>query len=425
MACQNFQDFKATLSANTDENTHAVGASGLRLDVVCSVSELDCASWNEMVAGESIYLHTDYLQAMEASFGKDLEYRLVRFYEANRMVGVAAFQLTHFESGNISKNFSTKNTVVAWATKWLRNDRTFIRFKVLVCGNSFASGEHGHRFCPTVDSTHRYAALQEAITTIKAQEKARRNKISAVVIKDFYPSSYRDARQFRKNGYSEFTVDPNMIMPLRKEWTTFEHYLDALNSKFRTKARAALRRSAGVEIRRLGPEDLKANTKDFEFLYNEVYSKAEFRMGKLNTDVFYNYFETLGDRYVLKGFFLDGKMVGFISGFVYDNLLDAHFVGIDYNYNYSHAVYQRMLYEYVREGIERECNRIAFGRTAMEIKSTVGAFPVDLRLYIRHRAKAPNALMRIMFHYIKPSEYATRNPYKKEELEVIATRRLD
>lgn len=425
MACQNFQDFKTTLSGKTEAATAPVGSSGLRLDVVKSVSDLDIKKWNDLVAGESIYLHTDYLQAMEASFGKDLEYRLVRFFESDRLVGIAAFQLTHFESGNISRNFSTSNTLVQWATKWLRSDRTFIRFKVLVCGNSFASGEHGHRFCPTVDSRHRFGALHEAITSIKASERASGNKISAILVKDFYPSSYRYARQFRKNGYSEFTVDPNMIMPLRPEWTSFEHYLDALNSKFRSKARASMRRSEAVEVRSLGPEDLKARGKDFEFLYNEVYRRAEFRMGKLNIKAFQNYFETLGERYVLKGFFLDGKMVGFISGFVYDDLLDAHFVGIDYNFNKSHGIYQRMLYEYVREGIARGCSRIAFGRTAMEIKSTVGAFPVDLRLYIRHRSKAPNALMRILFHYIKPSTYATRSPYKKEELQKINAGRLD
>ena len=49
---------------------------------------------------------------------------------------------------------------------------------------------------------------------------------------------------------------------------------------------------------------------------------------------------------------------------------------------------------------------------------------MDLKLYIRHRSTAPNTLLRILFSYIKPSEYSLRNPYKKDELEVLETLEL-
>ncbi|NNE56132.1 MAG: hypothetical protein HKN32_08935, partial [Flavobacteriales bacterium] len=54
-----------------------------------------------------------------------------------------------------------------------------------------------------------------------------------------------------------------------------------------------------------------------------------------------------------------------------------------------------------------------FGRTAMEIKSTVGAFPVDLKIFIKHRSKAPNQLLRILFSYVKPADFDQRVPYKE------------
>jgi hypothetical protein len=124
---------------------------------------------------------------------------------------------------------------------------------------------------------------------------------------------------------------------------------------------------------------------------------------------------------MLKGYFLKGKLVGFQSGFEYNDSLDAHFVGIDYGINQEYSIYSRMLYDYVEEGIRRKVQRISFGRTAMEIKSTVGAFPVDLKCYIKHRSNTPNRLLKVLFHYVKPSEYDQRIPYKKQEMAHIAS----
>ena len=63
------------------------------------------------------------------------------------------------------------------------------------------------------------------------------------------------------------------------------------------------------------------------------------------------------------------------------NNLDAHFVGINYEYNREYAVYQRMLYDYIQIAIENRLQQINFGRTASEIKSSVGAEPQNLTIY--------------------------------------------
>lgn len=421
MSCQTFQEFKAILSRPPQEPTVPIPASGLRCSIVEQLSEVDIDSWNALVNGDTLYLHSDYLRAMEASSSDELSYRYVRFYEESRLVGVAAFQLTAFETGDISSNFASSNTVVKWATKWLRRDSTFLRFNLLVCGNAFSTGEHGFRFCPSVSAEDTFRALHEAIERIKADCKSHGERISAIIVKDFYPPSYQFARQFRLHHYGQFEVDPNMMMPIRPEWKSFNDYLDALNSKFRTKARGALKKSRELSIRRLTLEDFRTHRAEFERLYDQVYSRAGFRLGKLTPEAFENYFRMPGDKYFMFGYFLEDNMVGFQSGFEYDRVLDAHFVGLDYDYNHQYAVYPTMLYEYIREAIARGCTRVAFGRTAMEIKSTVGAFPVDLKLYIRHRSTASNTLLRILFSYIKPSEYSLRNPYKKDELEVLET----
>lgn len=393
---------------------HPRKGSDLTCKMVESVAELDTREWNALIGDSSIYLHSDYLKALEVSLGRLMRYRFAHWYRGKELVGVAAFQITHFESGNISSNFSTKNVIVSWFTKRLRGENTFMRFRVVVCGNAFATGEHGFRFAEGITEDEQYRAINSALAIIKAEMKAEKTKISAVIIKDFYPRSFEFSGRFRQKGYSEFAVDPNMVMPLHPDWKSLDDYLAALNSKFRTKAKSAYKKSSHLEVRKMKGKEFAEYRSEFQKLYNQVYKRADFRLGKLNFEAFANFCGMCGDRYFLKAFFLNGKLVGFQSGFEYNGTLDAHFVGIDYSQNVQHSIYPRMLYEYIDEAIERGCKSISFGRTAMEIKSSVGAFPVDLKLYIRHRSSAPNTFLRILFSYVKPSQYELRKPYKKE-----------
>jgi hypothetical protein len=99
-------------------------------------------------------------------------------------------------------------------------------------------------------------------------------------------------------------------------------------------------------------------------------------------------------------------------------------IGIDYDTNREHGVYQRILYDYVELAIRQRCNRIVYGRTAAEIKSTVGAFPVDLTCCIKHRRNISNTLLSMIINYVKPSEYPQREPFKSEAFTKIQTQPL-
>ncbi len=294
-----------------------------------------------------------------------------------------------------------------------------MRFRVLVLGNSFATGEHGFVFKDDVDHAIQGALLLKAIDIIEAACKEKGNRIAATVIKDFYPHSFGISEHFNEEGYAEFFVDPNMVMTLKAEWKSFDDYLASLTTKYRTKAKAAFKKSADIELKDFDLEDLLAHREELFSLYEKVYDRADFRLGKLNGEVFSRMKENLGDAFTLKGYFLNGKLVGFQSAFKYENWIDTHFVGIDYNLNYQYSIYSRMLYEYIKMGIENGVKQISFGRTASEIKSTVGAYPIDVKCYIRHRTKTSNALLKILFSYIRPSEFSQRMPFKQDVVKSI------
>lgn len=414
MYCRTFKEFRQESQRHQLPVAFAASAADIDIHLSDTLEGVVEDDWNVLVGDDTVFLHSRYFKAL-GPLGDALEYRYAWFTRGAELVGVAAFQITNAETTDAASNLESGNWLSRLANKILRNRQ--LSFRVLVLGNSFATGEHGFRFTSDVEEEQQIVLLNQAIDHIRESEKRKGVRLSATVVKDFYPESFRASDRFSDYNFAEFFVDPNMIMPVKPTWETFDDYLQALTSKYRTKAKAAFKRSADLEIRELAIEDLDALNDDLHRLYAQVYDRADFKLGKLEASCFFNLKRHLQECFSLKGYFLEGKLVGFQSSFVYDGWLDAHFVGIDYDKNYRYAIYQRMLYEYIRLGIERKVERISFGRTAMEIKSTVGAFPVDLKCYIRHRKKAPNALLKLLFGYVKPSSYNQRVAFKERELE--------
>ena len=73
-----------------------------------------------------------------------------------------------------------------------------------------------------------------------------------------------------------------------------------------------------------------------------------------------------------------------------------------------------MLYDFVDKAIRRKLKFVKIGRTAEEIKSGVGAEPVEMKFYAKHRNKVTNAILRPFIQNLKPSEFNLRRPFKAE-----------
>ena len=123
----------------------------------------------------------------------------------------------------------------------------------------------------------------------------------------------------------------------------------------------------------------------------------------------------MGPKFIVKGYLRDEELVGFSSAFICNDIVDANYVGINYDLNHKHAIYQRMLYDYVALAMENNSAELRFGRTAEEIKSTIGAEPVAMNLYIRHKSRIKDKVLKPIFASIKPSEFELRKPFKALE----------
>jgi len=152
--------------------------------------------------------------------------------------------------------------------------------------------------------------------------------------------------------------------------------------------------------------------------------KADFRLGKLQSKALAELLKRIPAQFFVRQYFINEELVGFMTAMRCGNVIEAHVIGIDYDTNREHGVYQRILYDYVELAIRLRCTRIVYGRTAEEIKSTVGAFPVDLTCCIKHRRFISNALLSMIINYVKPSDYPQRDPFKAETIAKIQAQPL-
>ena len=219
---------------------------------------------------------------------------------------------------------------------------------------------------------------------------------------------------YTQNDLDSFRESQDKIKKLEidKNWQNFNHYLAALKTKFRVKAKKAMELSSALLIEDVHSENIDNQLQKMTELYKRVASKADFNLGEFKLATYKDLKENLGDHYILKTYWLQNKMVGFLSGMIHGSELDAHFVGIDYTLNKSHAIYQRILYDYIDIAIKQKLTTINFGRTASEIKSSVGAIPEHLTVYIRHKKTITNKFLKLFLLKIQPTEFHQKFPFK-------------
>ena len=258
--------------------------------------------------------------------------------------------------------------------------------------------------------------LAESLNHFVNANKKLKKQIDAFLLKDFAQESLFITDELKEFKYHTFSVEPNMQLKLNDNWKNFDDYLAALKTKFRVKAKKAFKQSLDLRIEDVTLINISQKLPEMTALYEKVASNAEFNLGNFNLETYKHLKEKFGDDYILKSYWLEDKIVGFISGVINNKSLDAHFVGIDYQKNREYAIYQRMLYHYIEIAISKKLKTINFGRTASEIKSSVGAVPQDLTMYLRHKKTITNKILKLFLQRVQPKPFQQKFPFKTIEI---------
>ncbi len=381
-----------------------------------SISDIPKDIWSELNCSENIYFHPDYLVSLEKNNTQINFSYIVLLDDLNIPTAFATIQIVDFPLDEIENSMNKNFHQLKCFGRRLGIFPQLKPIKLLVCGNVFVSGEHGIFIKENQNKQKVIKELAKAISHFINSNKTLSKDVSIYLIKDFIKESLGITNELHDLNYYSFNVEPNMVLPLDINWNNFQDYLDAMKTKFRVKAKRAIKLSGDIIIKETSTENIKELLPKITELYKKVSDKADFSLGDFNLETYMTLKNKLGDDYILQTYWHNNKVVGFMSGLVNNDSLDAHFVGIDYELNRELAIYQRMLYDYVEIAIDKNLKTINFGRTASEIKSSIGAIPQELTCYIRHKKSITNKFLKPFLSYIEPKPFKQKFPFKTKIL---------
>lgn len=382
----------------------------LDIAVFKSVNDISKADWERVLKDRNVYLSLYYLEAIEESLKDEIMFRYLIFYnEKSLAVAIAAIQFVTF----YDKGSQEREALCLIRTQIKNHLIDSNGVKVLTCGSPFSCGENGFLFTSEITEKEAYRNLSKGLNQLQKAEKDN-IKAPVILLKDFWPESDLADAIMKADGFKDFMIDVNMVMKIDASWKSREDYLQSMVTKFRTKAKSALKKSEILITYDFQEEDIIKHQQEIDKLYLSVVEKSDFNFGALNAGTFVYLKKNLKEKFIVRGYFLESTLVGFSTAFLCDKIMDANYVGINYELNREYAIYQRMLYDYVELAINTECIELRFGRTAEEIKSTIGALPINMKLYVRHKSAVKNSLLRPVVNAITPSSFEQRYPFKAE-----------
>ena len=113
------------------------------------------------------------------------------------------------------------------------------------------------------------------------------------------------------------------------------------------------------------------------------------------------------------GYFLDEKLIGFNTLIKNGDAMDTYFLGYDDTIQREKMLYLNMLYDMIAYSINKGFKEIIFARTALEIKSSVGAKPQEMYGFMKHNNGLIDKNIATIFSYVEPEiEWQERNSFK-------------
>lgn len=371
-----------------------------------SVKDLP-ALW-DTVAQSNIFLQTPYLTVLEESAPVNMECFYIGIFENSELIGVS---LAQYLDLNKLESFGERDKSLKIAI------RNFI-FKnfashTLFLGNNMITGQNGYVFSKEIDFNHISEILLQSADEITLYFKKKGISIHLVSFKDFYDHCSVELKKYRFSNIYEFNTQPNMIFYLDENWKSLDDYVAAFSKKYRDQFKRARKKFDGIQMKNLSYEEVLQNEGKIYELYHYVAKNAPFNTFFLSK----NHFSTLkgqcGNRFQIFGYFLNEELVGFHTLLLNDETLETYFLGYNDHIQKENMLYLNMLYNMTEYGIENGFKRIIFGRTALEIKSSIGATPVQMSGFIYHNNKLINRFIGKIFRNLEPElHWQQRHPFK-------------
>ena len=363
--------------------------------------------WNELAVA-TIFLSREYLTILEKSAPANMSCHFIGLFEDEDLVGIAVSQ---FLDLNQLESFGDRDQCIKSS---LRN----IAFKnfcshILLIGNNTLTGQNAFIISENANGTAVLKTLKKAVLALKEIFKKRGTKVHLCSLKDFCEDGLPLFEIPEFDPYLRFTTQPNMLFAVRDQWKTEEDYVAALSKKYRDQYKRARKKGSGLTKRQLSLDEIIAQEEVIYNLYYHVAQSAPFNTFFLPKNHFAVFKEQLQENFLFYGYFENEKLIGFNTLIKNGSDLDTYFLGYDDSVQREKMLYLNMLYDMIGYAIKEQFKTIIFARTALEIKSSVGATPLKMYGMMRHDNKFINRRLDFFFRYLEPETiWKERHPFQ-------------
>lgn len=362
--------------------------------------------WNSL-ATDNIFLRREYLEVLENSSPINMICHFIGFFDDEQLVGIV---LTQFLFAEKLESFGERDQCLKTSVR----NFAFKNFAshVLFVGNNMLTGQNAFSYNKNIDQAKAFKTLHKAINYLKKDLKASGKKVHITSIKDFTATEIEPLKAEFKNNFV-FCTQPNMVFEINTSWKTEQDYIDALSKKYRDQYKRARKKAEGLEKRKMALPDILKYEDVIYDLYFHVAKNAPFNTFFLARNHFSTFKEMLKDDFLFYGYFLDGNLIGFNTLIKNGTVMDTYFLGYDESIQREKMLYLNMLYDMIAHSINQGFQEIVFARTALEIKSSVGAKPIKMYGIITHSNALINHNIDKLFNYLEPkTNWQERNPFK-------------
>lgn len=383
-----------------------------------NAARLDKKDWEKITLKKTVFLEADYLSVIENCSNNKLISRYVIVYHDEKPCGIIYFQIVDFRAeifGDLltKQVDSIKSNRLKLFENYIGSNKDEVLMRLFTCGNNLVSGDYGFLFSNNVKKETAHSLVLEIIEIVSKEEKLR-GTISAVLLKDF-DKKLKPAELFDEEKYTDFFVEPNLVVEIPAGVGSLSEYIQLFSKKYRNRAKSVLKSGDVLEKKQFTLEEIKKYESEIFKLYECVYEKAKFKLLKLPVSYFSEVKNIFIDKFFISGFFLNGKLIAFTSYFLMEGkFLEAHYIGLDYELNHEYDLYQNILYYNILAAIENNKSKVNLGRTAAEIKTTVGAKAENLICYAKPQNTLSKLILKPFISFLQPGEWTPRNPFKEE-----------
>lgn len=379
------------------------------------ISTINEQEWCVALNNKNVFLSYEYLKVLHKQKTEHFRFIYVIVYNRLKPIGVIYFQINDFSASLFGEMIAHQideltHKRASIFQKYVNHNGTIMR--LVTCGNNYISGEHG--FSLEINNKKTKFKLVEGVIDYVSRAEKLRGKISAILVKDFYEEGFGDKNCWYCTKFKHFNVEPNMVVDIPKGINTLNDYINCFSKKYRNRSKNIFKSSETLVKRRLTKEDVLNYKNEIHKLYTQVFNQAKFKLVKLPEDYFVDIINANTNSFYIDAWFLNDKMVSFACGFCLTNEVEAHYIGFDYTINKEYELYQNILYSYIEQAILMGKAKVNLGRTASEIKSTVGAKAHELLCYIKPQNTVSKLILNPFMQFLQPSEWIPRNPFKEE-----------